>query len=211
MSLALDADALASPQAASPFHERRIAYFTELAERAPSEQTAPAVISALGGLALLGLLGGVGSGNPRAALELVTALPATGLGATVLTAPALLALIPFQDMRMDARDALFALAGSMARAGRLAWGMVPVLLFTMATSELAVPVFIFISLALGIATTRALYRGLSSAEARAALAEVATPHDLPIARLVSREMLIGGWCALHALVGLRLLVANLPF
>jgi hypothetical protein len=191
------------PQLLRRAHDERA---ERAAQHVPEAPSWPALGAALAGTATLGLVAGLGSGDPRVATESVTTLPLTGLGACALTAPALLALIPFFDLRMSPQDAVRAMGQALVRGGRLAWGFVPLMLFAIATTELSQLAFVAIALLTGIAVTRSLHRGLVGAEAAARL-----DHDEPeLPSLERHQSLLIGWCALHAAVALRLLVSHLP-
>lgn len=147
----------------------------------------------LAGYVLLGLVGGLTGDDPVAAAP---AAAVTAGGMLLLTVPAL--LVAHQYLRLSAAPAslLGELARTFVRCGELALGALPVVLLFAATSALGGPVATLVLAGLaGMGFTLATRR-LVRAEARA---------DGSAWRM---SVLAVGWCALAAMVGLRIF---LPF
>ncbi|MCB9677438.1 MAG: hypothetical protein H6737_20185 [Alphaproteobacteria bacterium] len=150
------------------------------------------------GFGLLGLCAALGSADIAGASRILPAALVVDLGALVLTGPAL--LVGHQYLGLDAPVPSLAgvLAHAFCRAGAVALGLCPALLFFAATSGLA-PGLLVLSLA-GIA-----FMGLSDAFTGLRAAEVAAGDPKSrVVRDAKMQLLVVGWMVLTALVGLRL-------
>jgi hypothetical protein len=160
----------------------------------------PQVLQAMGGFALLGLAGGLGSG----VVELVArSLPAgllVAVGTGVLTTPALLVAHQLGRFRAAPEVVVGALAGAFVQTGSLALALVPVVAFFAATSGLWAVLFAGFALLLGAVASSSAARRLYATEPPSA------PADLP-----RFAMLVLGWQVLSLLVALRLAVAAVSF
>lgn len=115
------------------------------------------VLVAVAAMAGAGVAAGLGSGELDVAARAGAVLMGPALGATVLTAPALLAVHQFLGLHGRPERLVAALARALVAGGRVALGLVPVALFFAATSGLwamamaavvAVPAFVMIAVAL---------------------------------------------------------------
>lgn len=185
----MSVDAMAAvPPAAPPsmVHHPRVA-----APDVP-EGDVPATLLGLAGLGVLGLLAGLGSGEPGMTWRMLSMLPVATVGAAALTAPMLLAAGPTLHLHLEGQDVVRALAAGTAHAGRLAWALVPLTLFVGATSDAGLGVYLACAALVGV-------QGLRVAHQRLLLA-AAAPRVPHAARLT-----FGVWRVLATLIGMRLL------
>jgi len=150
------------------------------------------------GFALIGLVTALGSSGLEGATRVLPAALVVDLGALVLTGPALLVGHQYLGLEAEVTELVGVLSWVFCRAGTVALGLCPALLFFSATSGLA-PSLLVLSL-VGITGMALLdgYSGLLSAE-RAAGSE-----DSQRMRAVKMQGLVLFWMGLTALVGLRL-------
>lgn len=177
------------PSSGAP--ERR----AEVSETLPS----PAGIGrAVLGFALLGCVAALGAAAPDSAARVLPAAIVVDLGALVLTGPAL--VVGHQVMGLDAAvpELVGCLAHAFCRAGTIALGLCPALLFFAATSGLAPALFALALLAIAVFGLLDGFTGLTGAERRAG------PEETRMVRLAKMHTLVAGWVGLTALVGLRL-------
>lgn len=155
-------------------------------------------LTTLAGLGVLGAVAGLGLGTLTGAVQAVPSLPFVFVAAGLLTAPALLVAGPFLDLAHGPGDLVASLADGFGRAGRVAWGFVPVAAFFSLTTSAWFPMWGAIALLAG-------GLGLGRA-ARALLAAESRRGDAASFR---RALLASGaWSLLTAFVGLRLLVGQ---
>lgn len=157
----------------------------------------PAVVRAMGSLALLGLVAGLGSGDPLVALRAAPSGLVIGSGALLLSAPALLVAHQTLKLRAAPERLVGALSSAFAQVGTAALGLVPTMLFLSATSGLWRGVFPLLLTGLGIL-------GLTSAVSGLVHAEKATTPDRT--RAAQMAVLVAAWAGLAVLVALRLSV-----
>jgi len=154
----------------------------------------------MGGFALLGLAGGLGSGVVELALRSLPAGLLVAVGTGVLTTPALLVAHQLGRFKAAPDVVLGALSGAFVQTGRLALALVPVVAFFAATSGLWSVVFALFALLLGAVASSSAARRLYATE------PPATSSDVP-----RFAMLVLGWQVLSLLVALRLAVAAVGF
>lgn len=160
----------------------------------------PEVLQAMGGFALLGLAGGLGSGVVELALRSLPAGLLVAVGSGLLTAPALLVAHQLGRFRASPEDLVGALAGAFVQTGRLALAGVPVVAFFAATSGLWSAVFSVFALLLGAVAASSAARRLHAAE------PPANPGSSP-----RFTLLVLGWQVLALLVALRLAAVGVSF
>lgn len=136
----------------------------------------PAVLTALGALAATGLVAGLGSGDGLLALRLLPALPVAFLGTATLTALPLAAAAALSGVPLSADAVVVSMARAAVRAGRIAVGFLPALLFVSATTNAWLPVWL---------ATAAL----------AAVAALGTGRDALIEATGERAAIPGLWVA----------------
>ncbi len=131
--------------------------------------TVPEVLAAMGGFALLGLAAGLGSGIVEVALRSLPGTLVVAAGTAVLATPAL--LVAHQLLRFSARpeDLVGALSGAFVQVGRVALGLVPVMLFFAATSGLWTLTFGGVGLLLVTVAASSTSRRLRAVEPRGAV------------------------------------------
>lgn len=163
-------------------------------ELAPPPLTrARAVSSAVFGLAALGLAAGLGSGSLEVALRAAPAAAAAPLGGFVLTGPALLVAHQYLQLQAQPGRLLDALAEGFSRAGVVAMGLTPVMLFFSATTQRWAEGFM-------VAAALALCIGLMGSREALWAAELdEAPAPSPHAALLA-----SAWAVTTALVTLRL-------
>jgi hypothetical protein len=167
----------------------------------PDAPTPRDVALALGGLLALGAASVAGGG-----LSTVADAPAALLvqaGGLLLAAPALLVTHQLLGLRAAPGALVFAVGRGLVRAGHLALGLAPSMLFFSATTRCA---GLLLALVLGLvsaATLAAAWRDLVDAE-RAALGPNPGARDWPMRGLAL------AWCALAGLVAVRLAFVSFP-
>ncbi len=149
-----------------------------------------ALATAVGGFLVAGLAAGLGASATEVAVRAVPAGLAVGLGALVLTGPAL--VVGHQYLGLAARpvDLAASLADGFVRAGRCALGFSPVVLFFSLSTSLwmvAAAVVALASGAVGLGWGGAALRGAESPSMR-------------------MDALVIAWSTLASLVALRLAV-----
>ncbi len=143
-------------------------------------------------MALLGLATTLGSETLAAIAPGTIVLLASLFGATLLTAPALLALHQFLQLSARPEAMVSALAHALVSGGRVAMGVAPVGLFFAATTS-QWPLILMAGFALcGIVTATVAVRSLRAVEAVAG----------PVAPRFSA--LLYGWAGLTTLIALRI-------
>jgi hypothetical protein len=159
--------------------------------------TAPTALArevalAFAGYAALGLCAGLGSGEAHVALRATPSILVGGVAALLLSTPAL--VVVHQFLRLDARpDALVGVvARAFASGGRVALGVVPVMLFASATTSVAGVVLAFLLTGIGAVVAVHLLLELVAVE----------PATDPLAAARVRLLALG-WTALTGLVALR--------
>lgn len=158
----------------------------------PPTHSLPTVLGALGGMALLGLATTLGSGAVEVIAPGTVLLLASLLGATLLTAPALLALHQFLKLSARPEAMISALAHALVAGGRVAMGVAPVGLFFAATTS-QWPLVLLAGFALcGVVTAMVAVGSLRAVEAAA---------GSPSARFGG---LVLGWAGLTTLIALRI-------
>ncbi|MEZ4320432.1 MAG: hypothetical protein R3F61_23330 [Myxococcota bacterium] len=171
--------------------------------RAPTPRTdlpdAPTVGRAVIGFALLGLCAALGSGDAAGAARVLPSALVVDLGALVLTGPAL--LVGHQYLGLEAPVPALAgvLANVFCRAGTVALGLCPALLFFAATSGLASGLLVLALLGIAAMALSDAFNGLRAAEL--AVGEPGRERTFRDARM---QVLVASWMVLTALVGLRL-------
>ena len=155
----------------------------------------PAVLSSVAAMGLVAAAAALGSADATVVARALPALAAPALGALVLTAPALLAVHQFLGLAAAPERLVAALAHAVVAAGRVALGLVPVVLFFAATSTLW-PLALGAAVAVpGIAMACVALVGLRDAE-NAAL--VMPPRF---------ALLLVGWAGLALLIALRIAIS----
>jgi hypothetical protein len=155
----------------------------------------PAVLSSIAAMGLVAAAAALGSADPSVVARALPALAAPALGALVLTAPALLAVHQFLGLAAAPERLVAALGNAVVAAGRIALGLVPVVLFFAATSTLW-PVALAAAVAVpGIAMACVAIMGLRDAETAAL---VMPPRF---------AFLLVGWSCLALLIALRISVS----
>lgn len=184
--LAPDRLAHAASSAASAFP------VTPSASELPPAHSLPAVLGALGGMAVLGLATTLGSGSIETIVPGTILLLASLLGAVLLTAPALLALHQFFKLSARPEAMVSALAHALVAGGRVAMGVAPVGLFFAVTTSLW-PLALLAGFALcGVVTAMVAVGSLSAVEAA-----VGSPPS-------RFRGLVLGWAGLTTLIALRI-------
>lgn len=148
------------------------------------------------GFAALGACAAIGAPAAAEGLRTVPSGLMVPVGALVLTGPAL--VVAHQFLRLEARPEALAgaLAGGFCRAGGLALGLAPTMLFFGATTTLWAVVLSAILAMTGLFGFVWTARRLDDVE------RTAGPVDWT--RVARMQMLIAGWTGLCALVALRL-------
>ena len=160
----------------------------------------PQVLLAVGGFALLGLAGGLGSGVVEMTIRSVPAGVLIPVGTAVLTLPALLVVHQLSQFRAAPEVLIGAVSGAFVQTGRLALALVPVVVFFAATSGLWSLVFVGSGLLLGAVAASSAARRLHATE---------PPRSwLGAPRFT---LLVLGWQLLALLVAARLGVAAIAF
>lgn len=155
----------------------------------------PAVLTSIAAMGLVAAAAALGSADATVVARALPALAAPALGALVLTAPALLAVHQFLGLAAAPERLVAALAHAVVAAGRIALGLVPVVLFFAATSTLW-PIALAAAVAVpGIAMACVAIMGLRDAETAALL----MPPRF--------ALLLIGWASLALLVALRIAVS----
>ena len=150
------------------------------------------VVGALGGMALLGMATTLGSEAFTAIAPGTILLLASLFGATLLTAPALLALHQFLQLSARPEAMVSALTHALVAGGRVALGVAPVALFFAATTS-QWPLVLMAGFALcGVVTAAVAVRSLRAVEAAAG----------PLGPRFSA--LLYGWAGLTTLISLRI-------
>lgn len=167
------------------------------APSSPAPTAAPRPVDVLTGLlgyASLGLAAGLGFGEVGVGVRAIPSLAVVGIGALLLTGPAL--VVGHQYLRLAARpeQLVAAITRGFESAGRVALGLTPVMLFFSATSGLAAPLVMLIACGLGAFGLVSTARALDAAEP--------VTSDL-LARLRMR-VLVAGWAGLTLLIALRI-------
>lgn len=154
-----------------------------------------AVLSSIAAMALVAAAAALGSADVGVVLRALPALAAPALGALVLTAPALLAVHQFLGLSAAPERLVVALARAVVAAGRVALGLVPVVLFFAATSTLW-PIALAAAVAVpGIAMACVAIVDLRDAES----SEIVMPPRF--------ALLLVGWAGLALLIALRITVS----
>lgn len=150
------------------------------------------ILKAAGGFLALGACAGLGSGDAATALRTVPSSLAVGVGALVLTGPAL--VVGHQYLRLRARpaDLVAVLSRGFVRAGRLSLGLAAPMLFFAATTALWGPMFVLMVGGVGAIGFGWTARWLRETES---VAGGFRP---------SMELLVAAWSGLTVLVALRL-------
>ncbi len=163
--------------------------------------TAPSILSlkeiglACAGLSLLGLCVGLGSGDMGMALRSAPTVVLTGLGALVLTGPALLIAHQFLGYRAPPDALIGALVRGFVACGRLALGLSPFVLFFSVTSRVwlgAGAAALVVVAGVGFVATGGWLRE----------AEASSRQDDSFKRPIGG--LVWGWSMLTALIAARL-------
>lgn len=157
----------------------------------PTTPRLPASILALVPLAALGAVAAVGT--TAADLPTLTSLPLIAVVTAAFTAPALLAASHTLHVELPVDRVTGAFGAGLARAGRVAAGLLPLMVFEVLTSNLATALWLAGAGLAGAAGISAARRGLVGS-------------DEPSRSLT---LLTRGWAALAGLVGLRLLAVVL--
>ncbi len=161
----------------------------------------PEVLQAMGGFALLGLAGGLGSGVVELALRAAPAGLLVPLGTGLLTAPALLVAHQLFRFRATPEVLVGALSGALVQTGRVALALVPVAGFFAATSGLWSVLFGALAVLLGAVAVSSTARRLHAAE----------PGEFAADGIPRFHLLVLGWQVLAGLVALRLGVSAVQF
>lgn len=163
------------------------------ASETPSLPAAAEIAAAFAGFAVLGLCAGLGSGDVGTSVRAVPSGLLVGMGALVLTGPALVAAHQFLGLRGRPEALITALARGFVLSGKTALGLAPAMLFFSATSGLWAVVFTVLLLGIG---------GLGFAfTARRLLETEPRGNALVDLRILS---LVASWVALCALIAARL-------
>jgi len=147
------------------------------------------------GFAALGLVAGLGSDDPASTIP---AALLVDVGALALTAPALLVLHQYLGLEASPADLASAMGTAYVRAGNLALGLTPFLLFFSATSGLAAGLFALLLAVVG-----------GSALIVAAKGMVAAHDDRTRLGVLKLRGLLLTWCGLTVLIGLRIGLSTL--
>lgn len=150
------------------------------------------ILSAAGGLLVLGAAAGLGAGDAGTALRAVPSPLAIGAGALLLTGPALVVGHQFLRLRARPADLVVALSRGFVRAGRLSLGLAAPMLFFSATTALWAPLFVALVGGIGAVGFGWTARWLQQTERAAGGARPAM------------ELLVAAWTALTVCVALRL-------
>ncbi len=165
---------------------------------APTPVAAPSVLRVLLSVAAMGLVAAaaaLGAADVDVLVRAIPALAAPTLGALVLTAPALVAVHQFFGLDAAPERLIVALAHAVVAGGRIALGLVPVVLFFAATSTLW-PLALAAAVTIpGLAMACVAMVGLRDAETSAL---VMPPRF---------AMLLVGWAMLSLAIALRIAVS----
>ncbi len=127
----------------------------------------PTVLWSIVAMGLVAASAALGAAEPAVVVRALPALAAPAIGAVVLTAPALLALHQFLGLDAAPERLVLALSRAVVAGGRIALGLVPVMLFFAATSTLW-PVALAAAVAIpGLAMACVALLGLRDAETEA--------------------------------------------
>lgn len=168
---------------------------TEALDDAPEVPPVADVLTALGGFLVLSACAGVGSGDLAVAGRGLPSGILVQAGALVLTGPGLLVGHQFLGLGASPDALLGSVARAFVRAGRLALGLSPFLLYFSATSGLWLLLFCVLLSGIGVA-------GLSDAARSLVAAEARTRPSM--ADLLKMRALVVAWGGLTVLVALRI-------
>lgn len=154
------------------------------------------ILRAAAGFVLLGLVGTISPfSTPDELLQTAPSGLLIHLGALALTGPTLLVAHPFLGLEASPDRLVVALGRAFARAGELALGLVPFLLFFAATTRVAT---VFLALLLGfVGVTALVAAGRDLMAAERAVVGVTDDH---IARM---QVLTAAWSVLTLLAAVR--------
>jgi hypothetical protein len=158
---------------------------------APPVAAPPLPVAALALVPLAGLGALASFGNAPQDLASLVSLPVIAVVTAAMTAPALIAASHTLHVDLPADRVVGALGAGIARAGRVAAGLLPLMVFELLTSELSTLVWIVGAGLAGLAGVSTARRGL-------------VPGSEPSAHA---RLLSWGWAGLAGLVGLRLLAS----
>ena len=167
------------------------------------ELPAPAVLGrAVLGFGALGLMAALGSADLGGAARVLPTALVVDLGALVLTGPALLVGHQYLGLEAPVPKLAAVLAQVFCRAGTIALGLAPALLFFAATSGLAPGLHLLFLAGIATFALADVWTGLRDVERSVTVAdETDRARRLRDARM---QLLVLGWVVLTSLVGLRL-------
>ena len=158
----------------------------------------PIVLSALGGLGLLGTAAGLGTGLLSTALRTAPSGVLIAGGAVLLTSPGLLVVHQLLSLKAPPEQLVTEVARGAVRLGQLAAGLTPFVLFFAITSGLS-PVMYAVAF-----TLACLLAALTTVQG---LVRIEREHAGSIAQASPMLALAAGWVGLTSLVALRLAFA----
>jgi hypothetical protein len=170
---------------------------------ASGELPDPATVGrAVLGFGALGLTAALGSSDLGGAMRILPTALVVDLGALVLTGPALLVGHQYLGLEAPVPKLAAVLSNVFCRAGTVALGLAPALLFFAATSGLAPALHVLFLAGIATFALTDVWTGLLSVE-RAAVVPDETPRARTL-RDARMHLLVLSWMVLTSLVGLRL-------
>lgn len=152
---------------------------------------------AIAQFALLGAACGLGSGEMGTAARTVPSGLVVGLGALVMTAPALVVMHQFLGLAASPDALVHTLTRGLVRGGALAFGFAPMALFFSTTTNLWALFLAGVLAAIGATVLTRLVFELR-------LVEVQHPAPGPTSRGFTMTLLTAAWAGLALLISLRL-------
>ncbi len=154
------------------------------------------------GFGALGLTAALGASDVGGAARVLPTALVVDLGALVLTGPALLVGHQYLGLEAPVPKLAAVLARVFCRAGTVALGLSPALLFFAATSGLAPALHVLFLAGIATLALTDVYTGLLEVERAQSIPD--ETRSAKTMRDVRMQILVLGWMVLTSLVGLRL-------